>query len=615
MADTPDLQQQDAEAVKAVLGGEPERYEEIVRRHEKRIYAVAWSRLGNAALAEEAAQQAFIRGYTQLSQLKDEAKVGSWIGAMARNIAINLFLMHRREMDKRERWSLQQTVTTEGDDEDSSAPCTPKTLREALAELSASQRECLVLFYLEGKSNAEAAIALGISEATFRVKLHRARASLRKELDDRLANSLQELRPVKSLSVIVMAGIFASSPSVTVGAVGGAAAGGGYAASTMTTGSTWMSMKALVSLGWTLPWALITWWIERREAANFTDQQGFRAKLYRLETPSLIGYILIIGLLMWFGDAVVGPFIDWTISSFKEEKQTVSALGFIFGNSKAIGFQPVWYIVSFFSGISALYLFRLYQNGPNRFWGILFFGAILMTVVSLFAGIGWLPTILTVILLPAIMLLTTYALRFRPMKMDYNLFLRSSQGMLKAMDREVDESPAPKMTDGDLVRFARFLGSRFLTFEQGRSPDGLRLFLMPVRRRFIRGLLRWIPSIKNKDSHIIMHSDGNVTAMCSEVDAHDIAAFSQDGWPAIEAWESHVENAVQNSLRLFLTGQHSLAEHAIGEVAESEIFVKPVSKAPVARWLWIIDLFGTMIDYAIWAFIIIVLLLLWYFGK
>lgn len=238
-----------------------------------------------------------------------------------------------------------------------------------------------------------------------------------------------------------------------------------------------------------------------------------------------------------------------------------------------------------------------------------------MTAVSLLAGIGWLPTILTFLLLPPILLLTTYALRFRPMKMDYNLFLRSSQGMLKPMEREADESPAQKITDGDLVRFAKFLGSRFLTFEPGRSADGLRLSLMPVRMRFFRGLLRWIPAIKNRESHIVIHPDGNVTAICSEVDAHDIAALSQDGWPAIDAWEFHVENAVQNSLRLFLAGNHNLAEHALGEVAESEIFEEPVSKAPVARWLWIIDLFGSLIDYAIWAFIIIVLLLLWYFRK
>jgi DNA-directed RNA polymerase specialized sigma24 family protein len=45
--------QQDQFAVTAVRSGDAERYRELVERHERRVYAVAWSRLGDAALAEE----------------------------------------------------------------------------------------------------------------------------------------------------------------------------------------------------------------------------------------------------------------------------------------------------------------------------------------------------------------------------------------------------------------------------------------------------------------------------------------------------------------------------------------------------------------------------------
>ena len=47
----------DASAVKAVRHGDAERYRELVERYERRVYAVAWSRLGDAALAEEATQE------------------------------------------------------------------------------------------------------------------------------------------------------------------------------------------------------------------------------------------------------------------------------------------------------------------------------------------------------------------------------------------------------------------------------------------------------------------------------------------------------------------------------------------------------------------------------
>jgi len=583
MTDTLDLQQQDAETVKAVLGGAPDRYEEIVRRHERQIYAVAWSRLGNAALAEEAAQLAFIRGYTQLSQLKNGAKVGPWIGAMARNIAINLSLMHRREMDKREKWSLQQAATTGDEDEESGEACSPKILQEALAKLPTTQRECLVLFYFEGKSNLEASATLGISEATFRVKLHRARASLRKDLDQRLAGSLRELRPENSLSSAVMAGIFVAAPSTTAGGVGGTATGGGYTASKIAAGSTWLSGKALVSFGWLLPWALVYWWIGRREAANFIEQEGFRSRLYRLDKPSLLTLIITLGLLLLQG--------EWT--QYLLHLITVNGLDTLL----------VYYVMSIVCWAMAIYMFRIYRNGPNLFWAIQCLSFSLNAVVSLLAGIGWLPSHSAFNLWAAIMLFQSCAYRYRPMKMDYNLFLRSSQGLLKPLVTDMDKSPSIKMTEDNLVRFARFLGSRFLTLKQERRPDGLRLFLMPVRMRHIRGIFHGIPFIKERRSFVLIHPDGSVTAMCGENDAYDIAALSQDKLPEIEMWESNVKNALQTSLGLFCEGKNTLAEQVLGELPESEILKKPVSTAPVARWRWIMGLLDFALTLLVFAIV------------
>ncbi|MEI6713889.1 MAG: sigma-70 family RNA polymerase sigma factor [Verrucomicrobiota bacterium] len=607
MTDTIDPQYQDAEAVKAVLGGATDRYEEIVRRHERQIFAIAWSRLGNASLAEEAAQQAFVRGYLQLSQLKDGAKVGAWIGTMARNIAINLSLMHRREMDKRERWSMEQVATTRDEDVESGEDCNPKVLQEAMAELPTLSRECLVLFYLKGNSSAEAAGALGISEATFRVKLHRARASLRKEMDRKLARSLHELRPGNSFLGAVMAGIFAAVPSTNAAGIGGAVAGGGYAASKVATGSVWGAGKALLSLGGILPWALFDWWIERREAANFTDPEGFRSKLYRLESSSRITSFIIIGLALWYG-----KWIEGVLHRAVEKAEYLFKIGHLFDSSKAVGSQPLCFVIFVFSSFYTFLMLRTYRNGPNRLFAIHCVAGVLMTVFSFLAGIGQVPFMLAGILFPAVSLLWTYSLRYRPMKMDYNLFLRASQGMLKPSAADAGESPAPVITEGALVRFSRFLGSRFLVIKQKRMPDGLRLFLMPVRKRFVRDLFAWIPSIKESYSYIQLHPDGTVTAMCGEADARDIAALNQDKLPEIEVWEAKVTSALQTSLRLVCEGKNTLAEDILGEVAELEILKKPVSKAPIARWLWFMELF----DFAfILLFFSAIGLFLWWFRK
>src|SRR5271156_5973041 len=116
--------QQDESAVVAVRGGDAERYRELVERHERRVFAVAWSRLGDAALAEEAAQEAFIRGYQRLWLLGDGAKFSAWITTIARRVAINCGLRHRRELNKRERWALETPDPTPP--EESSELCPPE---------------------------------------------------------------------------------------------------------------------------------------------------------------------------------------------------------------------------------------------------------------------------------------------------------------------------------------------------------------------------------------------------------------------------------------------------------------------------------------------------------
>jgi len=187
--------------------------------------------------------------------------------------------------------------------------------------------------------------------------------------------------------------------------------------------------------------------------------------------------------------------------------------------------------------------------------------------------------------------------------------------MLTPSSSHAGESQAMKITDSDLARFSRFLGSRFLTIEQSRKPDGLRLSLIPVRRRLFRGFFRWILFIKESYSYVIIHSGGNVTAVCSEDDAYDIAALTQNKVPEIEVWESSVKNALQTSLRLFCDRKAALAEQVLGEATESVILIKPVSEAPVARWYWILSLF----DFALFLLLLaaggLLLLLRWYLQR
>lgn len=174
----------DAETIHAIRTGEVDRYRDLIDRYERQVYAVAWSRLGDPTLAEEAVQESFIKAYRYLGWLRDPGRFGAWLTRIARGIAINLGLRHQRELNRRRRWALEQTPTPDGPDSpsDSAHPAadddgavTPELLRSALAALPARHRECLVLHYLEGRSVADAAMALDVSEGAFRVRLHRGK--------------------------------------------------------------------------------------------------------------------------------------------------------------------------------------------------------------------------------------------------------------------------------------------------------------------------------------------------------------------------------------------------------------------------------------------------------
>ena len=257
----------DAATIAAIRAGDRERYRELVERYMNQVFAVAWCRLGDRWLAEDAAQEAFIKGFQRLDLLSQTEKFGSWIVAIARNAAINLGLRHRSELKNRRRWMLERPVESELPGEEPEGQPTAETVRTALAQLPAIHRECLVLFYLEGKSGAEAAAVLGLSEPAFKTRLHRARGALRSLLETRLEASMERLRPSDKLPGAVMLAIATQKPAwPMLGALGAAAA----------KMLPFSLVYVVIQVAGMLPSFLLHWWQGRAERANFLDPHGFR---------------------------------------------------------------------------------------------------------------------------------------------------------------------------------------------------------------------------------------------------------------------------------------------------------------------------------------------------
>jgi RNA polymerase sigma-70 factor (ECF subfamily) len=155
-------------------------FAELVRQERDRAVAMAYHLTGgDRALAEDVAQEAFVRAYRALPRFRGEASLSTWF----LRIVIN-----RAQSARRREWLRQRMGALVGRGESSTPSGVDPGLRRrigaALDRLTATQRAAFALVHLEGQSVAEAAEILGKPVGTVKSHLHRALLSLRQELGD-----------------------------------------------------------------------------------------------------------------------------------------------------------------------------------------------------------------------------------------------------------------------------------------------------------------------------------------------------------------------------------------------------------------------------------------------
>jgi len=143
----------------------------LVARYQPDLLRVGYVILGDAALAEDAAQAAWIQAWRKLHQLRDDGKLRSWLVAVAANEA-------RQIARKRRRFPSQ--AASDG----FAAEADPRLadLAAALARLTPDDRRLIGLRYVAGLTSDEIGEAVGISGGAVRHRLMRLLADLRKEL-------------------------------------------------------------------------------------------------------------------------------------------------------------------------------------------------------------------------------------------------------------------------------------------------------------------------------------------------------------------------------------------------------------------------------------------------
>ncbi len=163
--------QSDGELIGAVLGGDRKAFAILIKRYEPSVRAVAMSVLRDAHLAQDAAQEAFVKAYENLGTLRKAAAFGPWLSRIARRCALDLAHQYRQVPLP------EPEIVTEGPfgllDEDK------ERLLAAVLELRESERQAVMLRYFGGYSIKEVADITGRSSGTITKQLSRAHRRLR----------------------------------------------------------------------------------------------------------------------------------------------------------------------------------------------------------------------------------------------------------------------------------------------------------------------------------------------------------------------------------------------------------------------------------------------------
>jgi RNA polymerase sigma-70 factor (ECF subfamily) len=186
----------EAECIRRILAGEKHLFHDLIRPCERGIYFMLFSLLKNETEAEDVAQETVIKVFQNLDKFRGESQFRTWVLSIARNEG----LARLRKIGNRREDSLDAETDEQTGDytpailtswREIPAEALEKKelaaiLRKAIAGLPEIYRNVVLLRDIEEMDIRETAATLGISEASVKVRLHRARAMLQRNLAPQL---------------------------------------------------------------------------------------------------------------------------------------------------------------------------------------------------------------------------------------------------------------------------------------------------------------------------------------------------------------------------------------------------------------------------------------------
>jgi RNA polymerase sigma-70 factor, ECF subfamily len=180
----------DAQLVQQCLRGDGPAWEELVRRHTRRVFNLCYRFTGNPAEAEDLSQEVFLRIYRTLSSYRPSyGGFPTWLTSVTRNLLVDHYRRTRRD---RLTDSIEDAMPVL-EERHSSARAPDKLaqaselslqLQRGLARLSPELREAVILRDLQGLEYNEIQVVLQVPEGTVKSRINRGRLELARILEE-----------------------------------------------------------------------------------------------------------------------------------------------------------------------------------------------------------------------------------------------------------------------------------------------------------------------------------------------------------------------------------------------------------------------------------------------
>jgi len=185
----------DADLVALAQEGREAAYRELVRRYERPVFSLIFRMVRDREVAEDLAQDTFIKVLNHIDKYRPEFKLSSWLFKIANNVAIDH--LRRRRIDtismdgsphastaaEVESSALQLESEQESALDEMEAKELGSAIEIAIAKLRPEYRACIMLRHVEGRAYEEIAATLDLPLGTVKTYIHRARHELRKALE------------------------------------------------------------------------------------------------------------------------------------------------------------------------------------------------------------------------------------------------------------------------------------------------------------------------------------------------------------------------------------------------------------------------------------------------